>query len=703
MPAKILAPLFSPLSSLEGIGPKTEKILENFVGSRVLDLLLHLPTKILCRYPIKQIADLGQFEEAVHQKESPCVSFVAKVHKHYVPFSKRQPYRIRCKDPSGNIDLIFFRADARYMDNILPTGEERLITGSLNFYKGKAQMTHPDHVGAPEDLASWCGAEAHYPLSTGISSKLLQKTMASAIQTTPELPEWIDRSLHKKKAWPSWQEALSKSHSPQEESALEPTSPERQRLAYDELLANQLLLRLMRQYHRKIEGKSRTKKGELIPKLLEILPFELTLGQKAAWEEISQDMAAPMKMVRLLHGDVGSGKTMVAFLALLRAVETGEQAALMAPTEILAQQHFQTLAPLAEKLGLKLDLFTGTRNRMKNAKESHEKLASGETQIAIGTHALLYDSINFKNLGLVVIDEQHRFGVDQRLSLTSKNNKVDVLAMTATPIPRTLQLTAFGDMDVSCISDKPSNRGNVTTGALSIDRLEDVIQSLERVLEKQEKVYWICPLIEESELLDLAAAKDRYESLRTQFGDKVGLVHGKMKSDEKDKVMAQFKSGDISILIATTVIEVGVHVDDATLMVIEHAERFGLSQLHQLRGRIGRSSRDANCFLLYESPLSPTAQRRLGIMRKSNDGFRIAEEDLKLRGAGDIMGSQQSGKSPFRIANLFIHQDLLQKAYKDAQLLLNKDPQLKSERGKAARILLALFEREKALKYLQSG
>jgi ATP-dependent DNA helicase RecG len=485
-------------------------------------------------------------------------------------------------------------------------------------------------------------------------------------------------------------------------AALEPQNPARVRLAYDELLAHQLVLALVRRDRKKQQGRAYPAADEMQARLLALLPFPLTGSQEAAIADIRADMAAPMRMLRLLQGDVGSGKTVVAMMGMLQAVANGAQAALMAPTEILARQHADTLGPWLDELGIKWQLMTA-RNKGKLRAENLEALSAGDVQIAIGTHALFQDDVAFQNLGLAVVDEQHRFGVQQRMALSTKGHGVDVLVMTATPIPRTLTLTAYGDMDVSRMPDKPPGRQPVDTRVISMDRYAEVAQSLGNAIKDGARVYWVCPLVSESELIDLAAAEDRAKALRAIYGDTVGIVHGQMKAAEKDAVMARFAAGEISILVATTVIEVGVNVPEATVMVIEHAERFGLAQLHQLRGRVGRGRDKSSCVLLYRGPLGETSKARLTIMRETEDGFKIAEEDLRLRGAGEVLGTRQSGLPAFRLADLEAHADLLPAVHDDVKLLLERDPLLKSPRGEALRELLYLFRRDEAMRFLQSG
>ena len=694
MRPEILFPLFAPATSLPGVGPRYAKLFEGLVGGpAVLDLCWHLPSGIIDR----------RYGPPLAEVIPGCIAtLTVTVGEHRAAASRRQPYRVLCYDDSGSLDLVFFHAHADYLMRSLPPGQTRVVSGKVEVFHDRLQMTHPDHIAAPEEAASLKAVEPVYPLTAGLSLKVVGKAVHAALERLPEVPEWLDAAQRQREGWRPWAEALREAHAPGEEHDLSPLTSSRRRLAYDELLANQLAIALVRD--RQLRQKGRCLKGSshLQERVLASLPFALTGSQCQVVAEITADMAAEHRMLRLLQGDVGSGKTVVALLAMLAAVEAGSQAALMAPTEILARQHFATIQPLAEAAGVSLALLTG-RDKGKARKALLESLADGSTDILVGTHALFQEDVAFRDLAMAVIDEQHRFGVHQRLTLTGKGQAVDVLVMTATPIPRTLMLTAYGDMDCSRLTERPPGRQPVETVTLSLERLPEVISGVERAIAKGAQVYWICPLVEESEKSDLAAAEERYGALTLRFGERVGLVHGRMKGPEKDAVMARFSAGETAILVATTVVEVGVDVPAATVMVIEHAERFGLAQLHQLRGRVGRGTEKSSCLLLWQGPLGDTARARLQILRETDDGFRIAEEDLRLRGAGELLGTRQSGLPDFRLADLAVHDDLLATARADAQLVLEKDPELAGPRGQALRVLLYLFERDAAVRFLRSG
>ncbi len=693
MRPEILFSLFAPVTALQGIGPRFAKLFERLAGAQVADLCWHLPGGLIDRRYAPKIADAEPGRVA---------TITLRVGQHAAPHNPRQPYRVFCSDDTGELTLVFFHAKPDYLAKVLPEGEERVVSGKVELYDDRLQMTHPDHIGKLAELAALKSVEPVYPLTTGLTPKTVSKAVGAALERAPELPEWQDQALRRREGWPAWRAALATAHAPQGPEDLAPGTSARRRLAYDELLANQLALALVRHHQRSQRGRALGGDGRLRDKALTALPFALTASQQKTLAEITADMAREARMLRLLQGDVGSGKTVVALLAMLTAVEAGAQAALMAPTEILARQHYQTIAPLAEAAGVGIELLTG-RGKGKERAAALARLADGTSGIAVGTHALFQEEVAFRDLALVVIDEQHRFGVHQRLTLAAKGQGVDVLVMTATPIPRTLVLTSYGDMEVSHLTEKPAGRQPIDTRAMPLERLGEVVGAVARALNQGAKVYWVCPLVEESEAVDLAAAEDRYAELKARFGARVGLVHGRMKGKEKDAAMAAFAAGPVDLLVATTVIEVGVDVPRATVMVIEHAERFGLAQLHQLRGRIGRSTEKSTCLLLYQGPLGETARARIKILRETGDGFRIAEEDLRLRGAGELLGTRQSGFPEFRLADLAVHDDLLAIARDDARLILDKDPGLAGGRGQALKVLLYLFERDAAVKYLRSG
>lgn len=692
MRPEILFYLFTSITSIKGVGSRMFTLLEKLVGTRIKDLLFHLPTGMIERKHVQHLSE-------AHSGQTVTIILTPTQH---MPSKKRgQPYKVQCVDEKGvAIDLVFFHAYAEHIAKQLPVGVARLISGTLEDYNYRMQITHPDHIGTPDELKEWVGREPVYPLTQGITNKYLNKIMKEVLPKTPDLPEWLPAARLEETQWPGWKEALTHVHQISSPETLSPFDKNRKRLAYDELLANQVALLLIRQHRQKQPGRSIQGDGHLREALLDALPFQLTGAQVRVLQRIYQDMAEPHRMVRLLQGDVGSGKTVVAMMACLNGVEAGYQAAFLAPTEILANQHMETLSNWASQIGVRIELLT---SRTKGRAQLLKDLAEGQIQILVGTHALIQEDVLFKNLGLAIVDEQHRFGVEQRMKLSQKGENVDTLVMTATPIPRTLMLAAYGDLPTSILDEKPPGRQEIVTTVLPLYKIDEVIAGVRRALDKNQKIYWVCPLVDESEVLDLAAATDRFETLNKKFPDQVALVHGKMKGTEKDRMMEDFLNGKYRILVATTVIEVGVHVPDATIMVIEHAERFGLSQLHQLRGRIGRGELSSSCVLLYDQPLSETAKARLAIMRESTDGFRIAEEDFRLRGGGDVLGLRQSGMPDFKLVNWEFHRDLLGLAHKDAQSILHDDPHLKSSQGDAVRTLLYLFDKDKSVSYLHSG
>jgi ATP-dependent DNA helicase RecG len=697
MRPSLLDPLFAEASALPGIGPKTGKLFDRLLGdsgqpARVLDVLLHLPTSCVDRRNRPKIAaaPLGAVS-----------TLRVRVTEHRPPRGKG-PYRVLTEDATGDLTLIFFRANSGWIEKLLPVGEWRWVSGLVEIFDFYRQMVHPDRVLDEAGLAALPPVEPVYGLTEGLFQRIAAKAAAAALDRLPALPEWLDDKVLRLGGWDSFGDSLAKIHHPQQPADLAPEGKFWARLAYDEFLSHQLALRLVRARMQTLGGRAQKGDGSAASLILRALPFELTGDQQRALGEISGDLASDKRMLRLLQGDVGSGKTIVALLAMAQVIESGRQAALMAPTEILARQHYATIKPLAEASGLTVALITG-RDKVAERRATLEGFATGAIQIAIGTHALVQEDVAFADLGLAVIDEQHRFGVNQRVTLADKGEAVDVLAMTATPIPRTLALAFFGDMEVSSLREKPPGRKPIDTRAIPVERIDEVVAGLGRAIQAGARVYWVCPLVEGSEDSDLAAAVDRADDLRTFFGDKVGLVHGQMKGRDKDAAMAAFSAGETKILVATTVIEVGVNVPEATIMVIEHAERFGLAQLHQLRGRVGRGAEKSSCVLLYCGPLGETARARLEILRETEDGFRIAEEDLRLRGEGEVLGARQSGAPGFKIARLDLHAALLRMARDDAERALEEDPELTGERGKNLRTLLYLFERDSALRLLRAG
>ena len=696
----LLDPLFASLKTLPGVGPKVEKLFARLLGkdegaTRVVDLLFHLPTGTIDRRSRPKLRDVVPGTVAT-------VAVTIDRHRPSPPNRPRVPYQVYASDETGDLILTFFHAKKDYLEKLLPVGELRYVSGTTALYDGTLQMVHPDRIVSEEDLHKIPMVEPVYPLTEGLSLNQVRKAAESAAGKMPALPEWQDEAWLRREGSPSFVEAMRTLHKPEDPADVRPDGAAWTRLAYDELLAGQLALGLVRQHQKRQPGRGSSGEGKLRARVIAALPYSLTPSQARSIDDIVTDLARPQRMVRLLQGDVGAGKTVVALMSAATVIEAGRQAALMAPTEILARQHLATIAPLAEKAGIRVAILTG-RDKGKERNAILDGLANGTIDLVVGTHALFQDEVQFHDLALAIIDEQHRFGVHQRLALARKGDAVDMLVLTATPIPRTLVLTYFGDMEISELREKPAGRKPIDTRTIPLSRMDEVIEGVARQIKDGHRVFWVCPLVEESETNDLAAAEDRYTDLKQHFGDKVELVHGKMKGAEKDRAMARFASGEAQLLVATTVIEVGVDVPAATVMVIEHAERFGLAQLHQLRGRIGRGSEKSTCLLLYKAPLGETAKARLAILRESEDGFRIAEEDLKLRGEGDLLGTRQSGAPGFRTARIELHGKLLSPARDDAALILSRDPDLTTPRGQALRCLLYLFERDEAIRLLRAG
>ncbi|MEW9853824.1 ATP-dependent DNA helicase RecG [Novosphingobium sp. M1R2S20] len=689
MRPEALNPLFIEAEALEGVGPKLRRPLEKLGLKRVRDIAYHLPERFVER---RAVADL----DAAQVGENVIVELTVREHR---SSPGRGPFRVLAEDGKGNVCTITYFGRAAYSGKkALPVGAQRWVAGRLDQYGQMLQIVHPDHVAESASALAGQVREPVYGLSEGLTQGRIANLALQALKRAPQLPEWCEPGLIERMSWPAWHGALATAHRRNDAAA-------RDRLAYDELLANALALMLVRASNRSQRGLPLVGDGRLRAQLS--LPFALTGAQRRSIGEIEGDLAQQAPMLRLLQGDVGSGKTVVALSAMLIAVEAGAQAAMLAPTEILARQHHETLMRMVQGTGVEIALLTG-RDKGKARESILMGLLGGSIDILVGTHAIFQESVTYKNLALAVIDEQHRFGVSQRLLLAKKGRRTPhFLAMTATPIPRTLTLAQYGEMDVSRLDELPPGRQAIDTRVVSIERMEDVVGALSRHLEGGGQAYWVCPMVREGDGEqvgdDLAAAEARFASLKARFGEDVVLVHGQLRPEEKDAAMERFSSGEAKLLVATTVIEVGVDVPNATLMVIEQAERFGLAQLHQLRGRVGRGQAKSICLLLRGAELSETGRRRLALMRETQDGFRLAEEDLELRGGGELLGTRQSGDTPFRIASLEQIQRLLPIAHDDARLLIERDGGLSGERGEAARLLLYLFERDWGVQLLRGG
>ncbi len=691
---EILFPLFADLTKLDGIGPKTALHFQQLAIEKPRDVLFAIPYSGIDR----------RRRDTIQGANFPEVLTVEiEVDSHRVPRSKGGAYRIVVSDAQITFQLVFFHARTDYLQKILPIGERKIVSGRIEVFDGVAQMVHPDHIVDLDDETGIPLFEPVYHLTSGVTQKNMTRAVKSALTFTTPLDEWIDAGQKRSANWPDWHDALHNAHAPSSLEDVLPTAPARERLAYDEFFAHQLTLALAREKLQRAKGIASVATRILQNKALNHLPYAATQAQQRAIAEITSDMGKPSRMNRLLQGDVGAGKTLVAVMAMLVAVEAGGQAVLMAPTEILARQHMQSILPLAEAAGVVIEILTG-RDKGKERQRKIDALQAGDIHILVGTHAVFQADVGFADLRLAVVDEQHRFGVRQRLELGKKGAGADVLVMTATPIPRSLALAQYGDMDVSVLDEKPPGRQPIKTALVSTARIDEVIIHLERAIAEGTQAYWVCPLVEESESVDLTAAEDRFKRLRARLGeDVVGLVHGQMPPADKDAAMAAFQRGETKVLVATTVIEVGVDVPNATIMVIERAEIFGLAQLHQLRGRVGRGTAASTCLLMYQAPLSENGQKRLTVLRDTEDGFRISETDLEMRGAGDLIGTAQSGVPRFRIADLEGQRALMEIAQSDARSLLVQDPELTSKRGQAARVLLWLMEQDQAIRLITVG
>jgi ATP-dependent DNA helicase RecG len=698
----LLNPLFAPVTSLSGVGPKQDKLfrylLERSETPRLVDLLLHLPVNVIDRRARPEIRDVVPGSVVT-------LEVIVERHRPAPSGRSRAPHLVYAKDDTGTVILTYFRAQPGYVEKLLPVGEKRFVSGTAQIFDGILQMVHPDRVVDEDGFAKLPQIDVVYQLTEGLAIGSIRRAMTQALAKLPDLPEWISPEVLRRCSFPSICEALQRVHEPNELTDILPQNPFWSRLAFDELLAGQLALALVRAQLRRPAGLRNAGDGHLRNRIIDALPYALTHSQQEAVKALAGDLVQPVRMLRLLQGDVGSGKTVVALLAAAAVAEADKQSALMAPTEILARQHIKTIAPLAERAGLRVAILTG-REKGKERRDILSSLKSGEIDLLVGTHALIQEDVVFKSLALAIVDEQHRFGVRERLALTDKGDAVDVLVLSATPIPRTLVLTYFGDMDISELREKPAGRQPIDTRTVPDSRLAEIIDAVGRAVESGKLVYWICPLVEQSDVDDFAHltnATKRFETLQKRFGHRVGLVHGQMKGTEKDRVMAQFAASEIQVLVATTVVEVGVDVPAATIMVIENAERFGLAQLHQLRGRIGRGSEASTCLLLYHEPLGEMSAVRLKVIRETTDGFRIAEEDLRLRGEGEVLGTRQSGLPGYRIARPEVHAQLIAQARDEALRIMKDNPNLDGERGEALRCLLYLYERDEALPLIGAG
>lgn len=685
--------LLAPARAPKGARKDTMDLIAKVAGGRLVrDVVFLPPNSAIDRRLRVPIAETN---------EGDIATIEAEVDGHMAAY-RNLPHRIRLRDETGFLTVAYFRGNEEMLKRMWPIGQTRLVSGTIGFYDGMRQMLHPDHVVDPAKGEAPPAVEPIYPLTAGLFGRMLSRTILAALDSVPEAPEWLEPSTVKAHDWPDFRTALEHIHRPASPEDVAPEAPFRVRLAYDELFARQCALRLRRAHRRKEPGRAIVGDGHLSAKLLARLPFAPTGAQTRSTEEIYADMAEPAPMLRLLQGDVGSGKTLVAALAMARAVEAGLQSAMMAPTDLLARQHGATLAPLLEAAGISMAVLTG-RDKAKDRKAILERLANGEIAVAVGTHALFQDDVVFRDLGLIVIDEQHRFGVSDRARMVAKGYAPHVLVMSATPIPRTLALSIHGDMDLSVLDEKPPGRQPIRTVAMPTSRISEVIDAIGEAKERGERAYWVCPLIEESEAVDLPAVIDRHQDLQARFGKGVEIVHGQMSATAREAAMDRFRSGESFLMVATTVIEVGVNVQEATIMVIENAERFGLAQLHQLRGRVGRGEGQGSCVLLWRPPLGEASKARLDAVRRNDDGFAIAEIDFQMRGAGDMLGTQQSGLPPFRLVSPEAHADMLGAADKEARLAVERDPELASERGQAIRLALKLFGYADAAELARSG
>jgi len=687
-----LTPIFSNISSISGIGPKLEILFTKLVGNKIVNLLWHLPYDIIKR---ENINDLNKVNIG------SIIIIKIKILKHIIPKFKRQPFRVNCICNDIPIDIVFFNARHPYIKTNLPINKEKILCGKIEYYNNNFQITHPEYILDTKD-SKIINIQPIYSLTKGLTQKIYYKNLNKILPKIPNLSEWIDDETIKKFKFMSWKQSILNIHQPSSDKDLITKNIFRNRLAYDELFANQLAISIIREFNQKKNGIEIKKNYKLLETFIKRLPFELTESQKKSINEISNDLSSSNQMVRLLQGDVGSGKTIVSILGMLNSYESGYQSAIMAPTEILAMQHFVTIKNFLNSYNINIELLSG-KDKGKLRDKKIDNIKNGIINIIVGTHALIQEDVNFSKLGFIVIDEQHRFGVHQRLAFTYKGLRPNLLVMTATPIPRTLTLAIYGNMDESRLLEKPKGRLEINTIATPINKTNKLIEGIKRKINNNEKIYWVCPLIEESEEIDLKAATERYLQLKKIFKNKILLIHGQIKSKEKEEIMNKFKNENYNILVSTTVIEVGIDIPNATTIIIEHAERFGLAQLHQLRGRVGRSNIQSNCILLYKENMGLIAKKRIEIMKSTNDGFLIAKQDLIIRGPGEILGKKQSGLPNFKIADLSYDKNMFENIRFQTEKFMREDPHLKSEKGKSLKTLLYLFEKDIAIKNILSG
>ena len=682
--------LFSSVKKIKGVGPVISKKLSDKGIENKIDLFLNLPTGAIDR----------RFCPKLDQLEVGVIStiFVRPV-KYTIPRFRNLPNRVTCKDEYGSIDIIFFNSRESYIKQILPLNEEVVISGKVGFYKNKYQMTNPDYIQSIDKEKDITKIMAKYSSVAGISPKTIQKIYKEEIEKLKDIGEWHSQDFLKKMDWPTWYDAIYNLHNPINVSDVNKESKFYQRLAFDEIFSNFLIFSEIKKRIKKLIKVSKVISDDNLLRIKKMLPFTLTESQQGSLKEILTDISSEKKMLRVLQGDVGSGKTAVAMIAAYLTVKSGYQVAFLCPTELLAKQHFLLFKKVLENENLNIKLLT---SKIKGSEQvdTRFQLSQNKIDIVVGTHSLFQEKTTFNNLGLIVIDEQHKFGVQQRINLSLKGSvNTDVLLMTATPIPRTLILTNYGDMDISTINEKPFNNTTINTLAKPAEKMDDVMVFLKKRLDENDQVYWVTPLIEESEKLKLTPAVKRYEYLKKKLKVEVGLVHGAMKSEDKNKIMEDFISGKIKVIVSTTVIEVGIDNQNANTMIIENCERFGLSQLHQLRGRVGRGKLDAYCLLLYSKNIGTNGKKRIQILKSSLDGFYISEEDLKLRGFGDIIGYKQSGEKDFIIADPAYHSDLFQLAKEEIENLENKDVKLEEHFSQ----LLKIFKKDRVLNIIDTG
>ena len=680
---------FNPVSKVKGIGPKIKKLFNEKKIDTNIDLIFNFPYGLIDRTHCPKLNNL---------EVGKISTIFVKVRKHNFPRIRRLPNTVQCFDETGEINIVFFNSRENYIKEILPINSEVIISGKVNFYKNKYQITNPDYVTSINNEEKVTKIMPTYASLKGISNKTINKIYENIIKEIPDVPEWHRDHIIKNNKWFSFKDSLIQLHNPKKIEDLDKNSLTYERISFDEIFSNLLIFAQIKKKIATIYKKPKLFSSDQKLKLIKNLPFTLTKDQETIIKEIDDSLKSDKKMIRLLQGDVGSGKTIISIITGLNVVAAGYQVALMCPTEILATQHLNLIRSLTKGQDINVEILSSGINKKRQI-EIKKELVEGKINFLIGTHSLFQETVSFSNLGLIIIDEQHKFGVRQRINLSDKGGvNCDVLLMSATPIPRTLILSTYGDMDISTLKEKPFKKTTIVKNIISEKKIPDLINLIKKKIESDQQIYWICPLIEESTKVNLTPVLERFKYITKFFPENVAVMHGNLKNDEKNIVMKNFLEKKFSILISTTVVEVGVDNPNANTIIIENSERFGLAQLHQLRGRVGRGIENGECILVYSKSISENGKKRLKILKESNDGFYISEQDLKLRGFGDIIGYKQSGQKDFIVADPMFHSHLFELAKQETDFYTQANLPIEK-----FNVLLKFFKKDKILNIIDSG